>query len=139
MFPGRPFAIMSLLSKRRILVIDDDDMLREVMVFALREAGYEPFEASSGERGIDLALRSHLDLILCDLMMPGLDGFGVLVRLRAEPKTAGIPFIFITSSSAAEDSRLGILLGANDYVTKPVESAKLLKLIEQRLSPKNVP
>ena len=124
---------MTLLTKRRILVIDDDDMLRELMVFALREAGYEPFEAAGGERGIELALRSHPDLILCDLMMPGIDGFGVLVRLRAEPKTAAIPFVFITSSSAAEDSRLGILLGANDYVTKPVDSAKLLELIEQRL------
>lgn len=121
--------------KRRILLIDDDATTREVVSFELSAAGYQPIEAASGSEGIDLALRSPPHLILCDLMMPGVDGFGVLVRLRAEPKTAAVPFIFLTSSSDTEDSRLGFLFGANDFVTKPIGGAALMALIEKRLGP----
>jgi CheY-like chemotaxis protein len=95
--------------------------------------GYLPIVASGGIEGIELALRSPPHLILCDLLMPTMDGFGVLARLRSEPTTAGIPFVFITASTSAEDSRVGALLGANDYVNKPIDPVTLMSLIERRL------
>jgi CheY-like chemotaxis protein len=117
----------------RILVIDDEAAVRENVVRFLRLEGYLPSEAEDGERGIQAALRSPPDLILCDLMMPGIDGFGVLARLRAEPATAGVPFIFLTANVDMEDARLGFLLGANEYVTKPFSLAVLGTIIEQKL------
>ena len=117
----------------RILVIDDEASVRENVVRFLRLEGYLPSEAEDGERGIQVALRSPPDLILCDLMMPGIDGFGVLARLRAEPATAGVPFIFLTANVDVEDARLGFLLGANEYVTKPFSLAVLGTIIEQKL------
>lgn len=118
----------------RILVIDDEAAVRENVMRFLRLEGYEPSEAEDGERGIQAALRSPPDLILCDVMMPGTDGFGVLARLRAEPATAGVPFIFLTASADMEDARTGFLLGANEYVTKPFSLAVLGAIIEQKLA-----
>ena len=89
--------------------------------------------AVDGAQGIELALRAPPHLILCDLFMPGIDGFGVLARLRAEPVTAGIPFVFITSSTDPGDSRLGFQLGANGYVTKPIDGKVLMALVKERL------
>jgi CheY-like chemotaxis protein len=119
--------------KRRVLVIDDDALMRESLLGLLLKEGYLPIEASSGAQGIELALRTPPHLILCDLFMPGVDGFGVLARLRAEPTTAAIPFVFITSSTDPGDSRLGFQLGANDYVTKPIDDKVLMALVKERL------
>lgn len=118
----------------RILVIDDEAAVRENVSRFLRLEGYLPMEAAHGAQGIEMALRTPPDLILCDLMMPGVDGFGVLARLRAEPSTAGIPFVFLTASADVEDARVGFLLGANEYVTKPFNLAVLAGIIEQRLA-----
>ena len=120
-------------SKRRILLIDDDDLTRECLVGWLSREGYLTIEASSGAQGIELALRSPPNLVLCDLFMPGVDGFGVLARLRAEPSTAALPFVFITSSTDPGDSHLGFKLGANDYVTKPIDGEKLIEVVRERL------
>ncbi len=125
---------MTLLNRaKRILVIDDEAPLRENLMRFLRLEGYQPAEAADGLRGVEMALRSPPDLVLCDLMMPGLDGFGVLARLRAEPATAGVPFIFLTASADAQDARIGFTLGATDYVTKPFNLSELAGLIAQRL------
>jgi CheY-like chemotaxis protein len=118
----------------RILVIDDEPDVRENVVRFLQLEGYLVAEAIDGERGIQQALRSPPDLILCDLMMAGIDGFGVLARLRAEPATAGVPFVFLTASAAQEDTRVGFLLGANEYITKPFSLAVLGAIVEQRLA-----
>jgi CheY-like chemotaxis protein len=118
----------------RILVIDDEASVRDNVVRFLRLEGYLASEAADGEQGIADALRSPPDLILCDLMMPGIDGFGVLARLRAEPATAGVPFVFLTASADMEDARVGFLLGANEYVTKPFSLAVLGAIIEQKLA-----
>lgn len=118
----------------RILVIDDEASVRDNVVRFLRLEGYLASEAADGEQGIGDALRSPPDLILCDLMMPGIDGFGVLARLRAEPATAGVPFVFLTASADMEDARVGFLLGANEYVTKPFSLAVLGAIIEQKLA-----
>lgn len=124
-----------MLARRyRILVIDDEAEVRENVSRFLRLEGYQPIEAENGEIGIQMALRSSPDLILCDLMMPGIDGFGVLARLRAEPATAGVPFVFLTANADREDARLGFMLGANEYVTKPFSLSVLGAIIEQKLA-----
>lgn len=120
--------------RSRILVIDDETAVRENVMRFLQLEGYLPSEAGDGERGIQMALRSPPDLVLCDLMMPGIDGFGVLARLRAEPATAGVPFVFLTASADMEDARVGFLMGANEYVTKPFSLAVLGAVIAQRLA-----
>lgn len=121
------------LSRRKILVIDDDDMRRETISSGLRGVGYQPIEASNGREGIHLALRSPPHLILCDLMMSGLDGFGVLGHLRAEPKTAGVPLIFMTSGPDTGDTGLRLLLETDDFVIKPIAGEMLMNVIEKRL------
>lgn len=118
----------------RILVIDDEATVRVNVMRFLQLEGYLPSEAEDGECGIQAALRSPPDLILCDLMMPGTDGFGVLARLRAEPATAAVPFVFLTASADMEDSRIGFLLGANEYITKPFSLAVLGAIVEQKLA-----
>jgi len=120
--------------RARILVIDDEELVREMLVRFLNLEGYVPIEAENGEQGIQMALRSPPDLVLCDLMMPKVDGFGVLARLRAEPATAGMPFIFITASAEVHDARVAELLGASDYLTKPFNLSDLRTIIAQRLA-----
>lgn len=100
----------------------------------LREEGFVLLEASSGALGIEMALRSPPDLVLCDLLMPGVDGFGVLARLRAEPATAGVPFVFLTSSTDKEDSRVGFGLGANEYLHKPIDGDELVAVIARHFN-----
>ena len=122
-----------LPSRRKILVIDADDMRRETISSGLRCVGYQPIEASTGREGIHLALRSPPHLILCDLMMSGIDGFGVLGHLRAEPKTASVPLIFMASGPDAGDARLSLLLETDDFVVKPIAGEILMNVIEKRL------
>lgn len=118
----------------RILVIDDEEAVRQNVCRFLGLEGYLPIEATGGEQGIEMALRAPPDLVLCDLMMPGTDGFAVLARLRAEPSTAGVPFVFLTASADVADARIGFLLGANEYVTKPFNLPVLAGIIAQRLA-----
>jgi DNA-binding response OmpR family regulator len=118
----------------RILVIDDEPPVRENLVRFLRLEGYEPMEAGDGLSGVELAMRAPPDLVLCDLNMPRLDGCGVLARLRANTATAAVPFVFLTASTDIDDARIGYLLGASEYVTKPFNFAVLGAIIAQRLS-----
>lgn len=120
--------------RRKILVIDDERSVRENLVRFLELEGYRVASAANGESGIADALRAPPDLVLCDLMMPGVDGFGVLARLRAEPATAGVPFVFLTASALPEDATTGFKLGASEYVTKPCSLPVLAQVIAQRLA-----
>lgn len=120
--------------RARILVIDDEASVRENVARFLELEGYQPSQAADGLEGVKTALRAPPDLVLCDLNMPGLDGFGVLARLRAEPATAGVPFIFLTASAAPEDAQTGYKLGADEYVTKPFSLPVLAEIILQRLN-----
>jgi len=95
--------------------------------------GFAVVSAEQGLRGLELARREAPDLILCDVMMPGLDGHGVLQALRAEPATATIPFIFLTAKGEKLDQRAGMNLGADDYLVKPVGKEDLLAAISSRL------
>ncbi len=118
----------------RIIVIEDNQDVRENIVEILELAGYEVASAENGILGIDLIREQTPDLILCDVMMPKLDGFGVLKILSGDSKTANIPFIFLTAKTEKEDFRKGMNLGATDYIIKPFDEAELLESIEIRIN-----
>src|SRR5882672_10300842 len=118
---------------KRILVIEDEPEMRRNITALLRYKEYEPIGAENGRLGVELARREKPDLILCDVMMPELDGHGVLRALQADAKLALIPFIFLTAKGEKDDLRSGMDLGADDYLTKPVANADLIRAIEARL------
>lgn len=118
---------------KKILLIEDDKGVRETTVDILRLADYEVVSAENGKLGIEKALQFKPDIIICDVMMPELDGYGVLHILNKKPETAKIPFIFLTAKSRREDMRKGMNLGADDYLTKPFEETELLDAVESRL------
>jgi DNA-binding response OmpR family regulator len=118
---------------KRILIIEDElEMLRNLTTI-LRLEKFSPLSAENGRVGVDLAKKQKPDLILCDVMMPGLDGYGVIAALRADAETVTIPFIFLTARAEKLDIRAGMNLGADDYITKPVDKADLLAAICWRL------
>jgi DNA-binding NarL/FixJ family response regulator len=118
---------------KTILVIEDEPEMRRNITTLLRFKGYKPVAAENGRVGVDTARREHPDLILCDVMMPELDGYGVLRALQADPDLSFIPFIFLTAKGEKEDLRSGMNLGADDYLTKPVGNDDLVNAIETRL------
>jgi len=118
---------------KKILIIEDNLDVRENLEEVLELYGYEAVAAENGKVGVQKALENPPDLILCDVMIPELDGFGVLNILSRKPATADIPFIFLTAKSEKEDFRRGMNLGADDYVTKPFYKDELLQVLETRL------
>ena len=120
--------------QRTILVVEDNPDVRDNLEETLELSGYRVRGAGDGAEGIRLARQIIPDLILCDVMMPNLDGFGVLQILRRDESTAGIPFIFLTAKTEKRDFRRGMELGADDYLTKPFGKDELLLAIETRLS-----
>jgi two-component system, sensor histidine kinase and response regulator len=123
---------------KKILVIEDEEPVRQNLVELLNVEGYQPLEAKDGEQGVRIAWDMLPDLILCDITMPRLDGFGVLSRLSRDPATAAIPFIFLTARSEREDLRRGMNLGADDYITKPFSIDDVLQAIERRLEKRGI-
>jgi CRP-like cAMP-binding protein/ActR/RegA family two-component response regulator len=119
---------------KKVLIIEDNEDIRENLAEILELAGYEAFTAENGKIGVEQAEKIMPDLILCDVMMPVLDGFGVLSILNKKPQTADIPFIFLTAKAEKADFRYGMNLGADDYITKPFESNELLQVVSLRLS-----
>lgn len=118
---------------KKILLIEDHTEIRENTAEILSLSNYEVIEAENGKVGVEMAKTQHPDLIICDIMMPQLDGYGVLHMLSKNPETAGIPFIFLTAKSEKEDFRKGMKLGADDYLIKPFDELDLLDAIELRL------
>jgi len=118
---------------KKILLIEDNPEVRENTGEILTLADYEVISAENGKRGVELAQKTNPDLIICDIMMPELDGYGVLHILSKKPETAGIPFIFLTAKTEKTDIRKGMNLGADDYLTKPFDDTDLLNAIEARL------
>lgn len=118
---------------RKILVIDDNTDIRENTAEILVLAGYNTFTAENGKRGVEVAQLEKPDLIVCDIMMPELDGYGVLHLLKMNAETENIPFIFLTAKTERSDFRKGMEMGADDYITKPFDDLELLKAIEIRL------
>jgi CheY-like chemotaxis protein/CRP-like cAMP-binding protein len=121
------------MSQRTILIIDDHNEIRENTAEILSLGGYRTITAENGKRGVELALAERPDLIVCDIMMPELDGYGVLHLLRKNPETEDIPLIFLTAKAERSDLRKGMEMGADDYVTKPFEEIELMNAIESRL------
>ncbi|GAB4181620.1 MAG: hypothetical protein Fur006_16820 [Coleofasciculaceae cyanobacterium] len=117
----------------KILVIEDEEFVRENLLELLDAEDFDVIDAENGQIGIELAKGMIPDLILCDVTMPGLDGYGVLTALRQDALTASIPFIFLTAKAAKADFRQGMELGADDYITKPFTRAELLGAIASRL------
>lgn len=118
---------------KKILVIEDEPEMRRNISSLLRFHHFEAIAAENGRSGIEAARRERPDLILCDVMMPELDGFGVLHMLQSDASLASIPFIFLTAKGEKDDLRSGMNLGADDYLTKPVPNAELVRAIETRL------
>ena len=117
----------------KILVIEDEDDIRENLLELLDAEGYETVGAENGIIGLEAVREETLDLIICDVLIPDLDGYGVLEAVRREPLTATIPFIFLTAKAAKSDLRQGMEWGADDYLTKPFTRAELLGAIAARL------
>ena len=118
---------------KKILLIEDNQDVRENTQEILELANYSVVSAENGKDGVEVALRENPDLIICDIMMPVLDGYGVLHLLSKNEKTAAIPFIFMSAKSEKKDIRKGIEMGADDYITKPFDDIELLNAIETRL------
>lgn len=117
-----------------VLVIEDEPQMLRNLQTILKAEGFDTAGATGGLEGVARSLELKPDLILCDLMMPDLDGFGVLARVRANPATASIPFIFLTARGDRNDMRSGMNLGADDYLTKPVRADDLLSAVRARLA-----
>jgi DNA-binding NarL/FixJ family response regulator len=118
---------------KKILVIEDEPEMRRNIAALLRYHDYEPIPVENGRAGVEAARRAKPDLILCDVMMPELDGYGVLQSLRADAVLKQVPFIFLTAKGEKDDLRNGMNFGADDYLTKPVANHDLIRAIEARL------
>lgn len=119
-------------SLKTVLIIEDHDDIRESTAEILELAGYQVLTAPEGKTGVELALKHIPDIILCDIMMPILDGYGVLYLLSKHNETASIPLIFITAKAERADLRKAMEMGADDYITKPFDDMELLTAIESR-------
>jgi CheY-like chemotaxis protein len=124
------------MGKKKILVIEDNLEMRENIAEILELANYEIVTAEDGKKGVVAAKAEKPDLIICDVMMPELDGYGVLHILGKDPITLAIPFIFLTAKSESVDVRKGMGMGADDYITKPFEEMDLLDAVEMRFKEK---
>ncbi|MVN21613.1 response regulator [Mucilaginibacter arboris] len=124
------------MKKISILLIEDNEDIRESTAEILELADYEVLTADNGKTGVELAQQHLPDLILCDIMMPELDGYGVLFMLNKNPETSAVPFIFLTAKAERPDMRKGMEMGADDYLTKPFDDVELMNAIESRLKKK---
>ena len=118
---------------KKILLIEDNKDVRENTAEILALAQYKVITAENGKLGVELAQKEKPDLIICDIMMPVLDGHGALHLLSKNTETASIPFIFLTAKAERNDFRKGMEMGADDYLTKPFDDVELLNAIESRL------
>ncbi len=126
------------MAKRKILVIEDDDDIVELLTYHLVREGFLVFTATSGENGLEAAKRNPPQLILLDLMLPGIDGLEVCRLLRADDRTAAIPIVMLTAKGEEADVVAGLEVGADDYVTKPFSPAVLVARVRNILRRKSI-
>jgi len=119
---------------KKILLIEDNKDMRENTAEILELAGYKVVTAKNGKEGVEAAQKEAPELIICDIMMPMLDGYGVLHALAKNPATASIPFIFLTAKAERSEMRKGMEMGADDYLTKPFDDIELLNAVQMRLN-----
>lgn len=118
---------------KSILVIDDNSDIRENIVEILELSGYKVFSAANGKEGIETAIKFRPDLIICDIMMPELDGYGVLEMIRNDEHMANTPFIFLTAKAEKSDFQQGIDLGASNYIKKPFDDHELIDAVKAQI------
>ena len=121
----------------KILIVEDNEEIRENTAEILELANYEVFTAANGKEGYEKAVSESPDLIVCDIMMPVLDGYGLLHLINKNDQLKGVPFIFLTAKTERNDFRKGMEMGADDYITKPFNDIELLNAIESRLNKLN--
>lgn len=121
---------------KKILIIEDDRSAARLAQYALQQAGYDVTVAYDGYEGLEKTLHEHPDLIILDIMLPGIDGYEICHRLRAEPETIALPILIISAKAREEDRNIGLKVGADDYLAKPVEPSVMLAKIEELLSEK---
>jgi two-component system, OmpR family, alkaline phosphatase synthesis response regulator PhoP len=126
----RHAAEKKLVKRERILVIEDESDIQDLLRYNLKKEGFEVEAASDGERGLDLARVKPFDLVILDLMLPGIDGLEVCRRLRSDPRTEQVPVIMVTSKGEESDVVVGLSIGADDYVTKPFSVKELLARVK---------
>lgn len=119
---------------KKVLLIEDDMALRENTAELLELSNYEVTTAPNGRIGIDLAIANPPQIVVCDIMMPEVDGYGVLEALSSNPSTSHIPFIFLSAKTEHKEIRKGMDMGADDYLTKPFEEEELISAIESRIA-----
>ncbi len=119
---------------KKILIIEDQAPMRRNIALLLELSGFEVFTAENGKTGVEAARKHQPDLVICDVMMPEMDGHAVVQTLRAETATATTPFIFLTAKGDKADIRVGMNYGADDYLTKPVNRDDLIAAVQARLA-----
>ncbi|MEO8773721.1 MAG: response regulator [Gelidibacter sp.] len=119
---------------KKVLLIEDDAVLRENTAELLELLSYQVITAANGKIGVEKAIHQHPDIIVCDIMMPVLDGYDVLEALSNDAQTKYIPFIFLSAKTERQDVRKGMNLGADDYIEKPFSESELVSAIESRLA-----
>lgn len=124
--------------KQKVLVVDDEDNIRMLVKFNLEKADYEVFEAEDGRKAVEMATDLLPDIVILDLMLPGIDGLEVCRNLKRNPRTAALPIIMLTAKSDEIDRVIGLELGADDYMTKPFSQRELVARIKAVLRRSNV-
>lgn len=118
---------------KTVLLIEDNLDVRETTMEILELAGFKVVAANNGKEGIIEAVNSKPDIILCDILMPELNGYEVIKQLKNNPETASIPFIYVTASGEKNEVKLAMAMGANGYIRKPFESSELVSAINQNI------
>jgi len=126
-------------NKHKILLVEDEENLREILRYQLENAGYQVYTATDGVEALNLARKHKIDLIILDLMLPKLDGFTVCRLLKFSEQYKKIPLIMITARTNPEDKERGLGMGADFYLTKPLNKEELLEKIAELLKPKEIP
>jgi two-component system phosphate regulon response regulator PhoB len=122
------------VSPKKILIIDDDAFIRRPLEFILREEGFAPVTAVDGEDGLAKLEDSRPDLIFLDVMMPGMDGFAVCGKVKADPRFASIPVVLLTAKGQEGDRVRGLAAGASDFMSKPYSPSELVRRVREILS-----
>jgi DNA-binding response OmpR family regulator len=123
----------------RVLVVDDDPQVLKLLRLNFEMEGYEVMSATNGEEALELVRGDTPDVVVCDVMMPGIDGLEVVRRLRAQPDTVALPLVVVSAKAQRDDVREGLRLGADAYVTKPFDPSELLEIVAGLLGKRGQP
>jgi len=121
---------------KKILVVEDDPSALRLIQYTLQYEGYEVLTATNGLAGLKKAQNEEPDLVILDVMLPGMDGFEICHRLRGEPQTADLPILMLSAKAQEADKITGLKVGADDYVTKPADTAEIIRRVERLLAQK---